>query len=403
MSKLYKFNTNTFPFDELSLANPNGVQGGAYLAKLKLASNKFLIQTPYSTTKKGVIKTDKKMYCDLMFDNDDEKIQDFIATLEDTVKNLIYAKKDVWFHTEMDMDTIDYHWQSSLRGYQGDKVLLRCFIKKPKNIINQNTPTIQIYDEDENKLDLDSINKDSTVISVISIDGLKFTPQSFSLGFSLEQIMVLKDDRKNNKCLIKINHIPSTINQPDDVTEITTQSTQKQQISPDSVSDVAPDSVSDVAPDSVSDVAPDSVSDVAPDSVSDVAPDNVEELHPKSINSINNPTSLTLKDLAISNDTNQDKLKENEQSLEDNSILHEADIKIPENNKTSVSLKKPNEVYLEIYSEVKRRAKEAKLRALAAELEVKRVKALYMLDDIDSSSSDDGSENSESEDAELSN
>ena len=395
MSKLYKFNTNTFPFDELSLANPNGVQGGAYLAKLKLASNKFLIQTPYSTTKKGVIKTDKKMYCDLMFDNDDEKIQDFIATLEDTVKNLIYAKKDVWFHTEMDMDTIDYHWQSSLRGYQGDKVLLRCFIKKPKNIINQNTPTIQIYDEDENKLDLDSINKDSTVISVISIDGLKFTPQSFSLGFSLEQIMVLKDDRKNNKCLIKINHIPSTINQPDDVTEITTQSTQKQQISPDSVSDVAPHSVSDVAPDSVS--------DVAPDSVSDVAPDNVEELHPKSINSINNPTSLTLKDLAISNDTNQDKLKENEQSLEDNSILHEADIKIPENNKTSVSLKKPNEVYLEIYSEVKRRAKEAKLRALAAELEVKRVKALYMLDDIDSSSSDDGSENSESEDAELSN
>ena len=379
MSKLYKFNTNTFPFDELSLANPNGVQGGAYLAKLKLASNKFLIQTPYSTTKKGVIKTDKKMYCDLMFDNDDEKIQDFIATLEDTVKNLIYAKKDVWFHTEMDMDTIDYHWQSSLRGYQGDKVLLRCFIKKPKNIINQNTPTIQIYDEDENKLDLDSINKDSTVISVISIDGLKFTPQSFSLGFSLEQIMVLKDDHKNNKCLIKINDIPSTINQPDDVTEITTQSTQKQQISPDSVSDVAPDSVSDVAP------------------------DNVEELHPKSINSINNPTSLTLKDLAISNDTNQDKLKENEQSLEDNSILHEADIKIPENNKTSVSLKKPNEVYLEIYSEVKRRAKEAKLRALAAELEVKRVKALYMLDDIDSSSSDDGSENSESEDAELSN
>jgi hypothetical protein len=395
MSKLYKFNTKTFPFDELSLANPNGVQGGAYLAKLKLASNKFLIQTPSSTTKKGVIKTDKKMYCDLMFDNDDEKIQDFIATLEDAVKNLIYAKKDIWFHTEMDMDTIDYHWQSSLRGYQGDKVLLRCFIKKPKNIINQNTPTIQIYDEDENKLDLDSINKDSTVISVISIDGLKFTPQSFSLGFSLEQIMVLKDDHKNNKCLIKINDIPSTINQPDDVTEITTQSTQAQQISPDSVSDVTPDSVSDVTPDSVS--------DVISDSVSDVTPDNVEELPPKSINGINNPTSLTLKDLAISNDTNQDKLKENEQSLEDNSILHEADIKIPENNKTSVSLKKPNEVYIEIYSEVKRRAKEAKLRALAAELEVKRVKALYMLDDIDSSSSDDGSENSESEDAELSN
>jgi hypothetical protein len=127
MNKLYRFDTKTFPFEELSLANPNGVQGGAYLSKLRLSSNKFLIQTPNSTTKKGIVKTDKKMYCDLMFDRDDEKIHEFIDTLENKVKELIYIKKDVWFHTEMDMDTIDYHWQSSLRNYQGDKTLLRCY------------------------------------------------------------------------------------------------------------------------------------------------------------------------------------------------------------------------------------------------------------------------------------
>ena len=41
--------------------------------------------------------------------------------------------------------------------------------------------------------------------------------------------------------------------------------------------------------------------------------------------------------------------------------------------------------------------------ALTAQLEVKRVKALYMLDNIDSSSDEEYSDSSDSDDAELSN
>ena len=414
MTQLYRFDTKTFPFEELSLANPNGIQGGAYLSKLKLSSNKFLIQTPHITTKKGIVKTDKKMYCDLMFDNDDEKIQEFIETLENRVKELIYTKKDVWFHTEMDMDTIDYHWQPSLRSYQGNHNLLRCFIKKPKNTINQNTPSIQIYDEDENKLNIDDVTKESTLISILSVDGLKFTPQSFSLGFVIEQIMVLNDDiTSNNKCLIKINNntsnnveqnnttretqnveltVDETINKHAD--EVIQDNTKEEENNTNTV-----ETTVNINP-TVQNIS--SIDETASTSETASATSDTTNVNTETDESSNNPISLTLKDLAINTDL-EENISENKESLEDTNILHEANIKIPENNEKCVSLKKPNEVYLEIYREVKRRAKEAKMLALTAQLEVKRVKALYMLDDIDSSSEEDFSNSSDSEDAELSN
>ena len=332
MTQLYRFDTKTFPFEELSLANPNGIQGGAYLSKLKLSSNKFLIQTPHITTKKGIVKTDKKMYCDLMFDNDDEKIQEFIETLENRVKELIYTKKDVWFHTEMDMDTIDYHWQPSLRSYQGNHNLLRCFIKKPKNTINQNTPSIQIYDEDENKLNLDNVTKDTTLISILSVDGLKFTPQSFSLGFVIEQIMVLNDDIKsNNKCLIKINNntsnnveknittqlkqdVGETINNNTD--EVTGNDSEEQDNNNDTVETAENIEIASTSENTAS---------TSENAIVNTDTDEASK----------NPISLTLKDLAI-NDGTEEKSTNNDESLEDTNILHEANIKIPENDENSV-------------------------------------------------------------------
>jgi hypothetical protein len=48
-------------------------------------------------------------------------------------------------------------------------------------------------------------------------------------------------------------------------------------------------------------------------------------------------------------------------------------------------LKQPNEVYKEIYNEVRRRARDARKKAIEAYLEVKRIKSLYRIDDVESS------------------
>ena len=88
--QIYKCRRDGFPFEDLSLANPQGLQGGAYISKLKLLGKDIILQTPRCTTKNGIIKTDKKIYCDLMFDVDDYEARDFFKAIEERIKTLIF-------------------------------------------------------------------------------------------------------------------------------------------------------------------------------------------------------------------------------------------------------------------------------------------------------------------------
>jgi hypothetical protein len=74
------------------------------------------------------------------------------------------------------------------------------------------------------------------------------------------------------------------------------------------------------------------------------------------------------------------------QPEEDKDVLKEIDLATTlDNNLESITLKKPNQVYYEIYQKAREKAKEAKKIAVAAYLELKQIKKTYMLDDIDES------------------
>ena len=378
---IYTFKKDVFPYDELSLANPHGLQGGAYFSKLKLLGNTVSLQTPKSKTKNGIVKTDKKIYCDLLFDKDDEGVIEFLTELEDKIKNLIYEKKDKWFHTDMDMDTIDYHWQNVLRPYKGSFVLLRCFIKKPKNTLNS-TPSIQIYNEDEQLLDLDKVTKDKTIVSLLNLTGLKFTSQSFSLEFNLKQVMVLKDEIKSNKCLIKKSNVEKskTLEKPTekidksmDENEITNFSNNTVETSIETPIETPVEAPIETST-SVKDSVEEPVEEPVEESVEQPLEQPVETMTEK-------PVETSVKDNLENSEKKEVYVDEDVSELEE---LNEINLEIP-SELESVQLKKPNEVYLEIYKEVKKRAKEAKKKAIEAYLEAKRIKSLYLLDEIESS------------------
>ena len=103
--------------------------------------------------------------------------------------------------------------------------------------------------------------------------------------------------------------------------------------------------------------------------------------------------------------SNQSKIKnkisnlEKIESLELNELteLKDADLEIK--NDENLKLKKPNDIYYEIYSAAKEKARTARKLAFDAYLEVKKIKKTYMLDDSDSDfSNSSSSENSETED-----
>lgn len=400
MSNSVQLPNEQFDFSSLSLANPQGLQGGAYFSKLKLNGQPFLVQTPKCSTKNGIHKTEKKIYCDMMFTNDDEEFVNWTNQLESTIKNLIFEKRNLWFHNDMDHDSIDYHWQNLLRTYKGNKLLLRCFIPKSKSRIG--SKTVQIYNEDEEELTFDDIDNTAKMISILEVSGLKFTSQSFQLEFMLRQIMIIKEKPLFNKCLIKISNPPTNI------------TTTKPELDSDAESDISvDDSTLQIEAKEQENTEKENESNkniesnptnkiVAQDiSSSDILAPEVDA----SDNLVNETVDLSnnskiniddIQELPVNNQIDStENLEETEpieqdtdtteESLEKNGIINEIEILPPSESTDSVTLKKPNEVYMEIYKEAKKKAQEAKKHAIQAYLEAKRIKSLYLLDEIESS------------------
>ena len=77
--------------------------------------------------------------------------------------------------------------------------------------------------------------------------------------------------------------------------------------------------------------------------------------------------------------------------------LEEFNVSASLENLETITLKKPNQVYYEIYKIAREKAKKAKKEAILAFLEAKNIKKTYMLDDLDESDceSDDSYDNYE--------
>jgi hypothetical protein len=389
MSSSIQLANADFTFSNLTLANPQGLQGGAYFSKLRMGGEPVLIQTPKCYTKDGIHKTEKKMYCDLMFAEDNNNFIQWVQSLETTVKNLIYEKRSLWFHNDMDLDSIDYHWQNLLRTYKGNKSLLRCFINKSKGLNRGHT--VQIYNEEEEELKLEDVNKTTKMISILEVVGLKFTSQSFQIEFVVKQMMLIKKKPLFSKCLIKfktpaVNKTKETVVQQDS----------------DAESDISIEDTEDTknnVPNARVIVEVKETEHVVEEkeniSTRGKETDMDKETETETVVTINTvPTDLSQNNTSRLED-NLEKVEEKlepaiaqEESLDKNGIMNEIEILPPSENTDIVKLKNPNEVYMEIYKEARRKAKEAKKHAIQSYLEAKRIKSLYLLDEIESSDDD---------------
>ena len=195
-------NMEDFDFSSISLKNPKPVQGGSFLSHVKHNNNALVIQTPKIKTKKGITQTNKHVYTDLVFENDNNEFVEWVENLEERVRDIILEKSETWFHEPVTLDEIEYNWNSSLRTYKQTKQLLRTFIHKSKGITSN---VLKIYDADYNTKHINDITGDTSIICILEIIGLKFSSTSFQLDFCLRQAMLLEDKPIFNEPLIKIS------------------------------------------------------------------------------------------------------------------------------------------------------------------------------------------------------
>ena len=90
-----------------------------------------------------------------------------------------------------------------------------------------------------------------------------------------------------------------------------------------------------------------------------------------------------------------------ETNEEDNDALKEFDVDLKLDSLETLQLKKPNQVYFELYKEARNKAKVAKKNAILAYLEAKNIKKTYLIENINDSDSDFDAEIDDVSESEL--
>jgi hypothetical protein len=356
----------TFDFSKLSLAHPVGIQGGAYFTKIENNKKPLYIQTSKSVTRQGFVKTGKKYYCDLMFDKNAEVLINWFENLEERCQKLLFEKKDAWFQNNLEENDIENAFNSVIRVYKSGKYYL---VRTNVRNNSSNLPLIKIYDEHEIPLTMEDITSETEIISILEIQGIKFTSRNFQIEIELKQIMALDKEPIFDNCLIKKNKDP-TENLSENVIDYTSKHEPLENNNLEFDNNLKPN------------ILEEETVDTKDELVSlDILANNEKE------NNIS--LDIEIEDL-------------NEQVDEEPNDLKEIDVNLNlENNLETINLKKPNQVYFELYKEARNKAKIAKKNAILAYLEAKNIKKTYLIDNLNDSDSDFDAEIDEVSESEL--
>ena len=393
---------DTFDFSKLSLAHPVGVQGGAYFTKIEFNKKPLYIQTNKIQTKQGFVKSGKKYYCDLMFDKNSEQLIHWFENLEEKCQKLIYEKKDTWFENSLEESDIESAFNPTIRIYKSGKFyLVRTNIKNNHN----NLPSIKIYNEQELPLTMEEINSETNLIAILEIQGIKFTSRNFQIEIELKQVMVLNNEPLFENCLIKpnkqivkepiapviennIEHLEKDKNKLDTLTENTFPPIDLDVQSEQNLEDITA-GLEEFTLDTSN------IDTLSKNNNSEI--EIITNITSEPTNIIEEKEDKEEQHISLEFENLNDDIEENN----DDDLKEINDFDISLENLEKIQLKKPNQVYFELYKEARSKAKQAKKNAILAYLEAKNIKKTYMIENLNDSDSDFDDEIDEVSESEL--
>jgi hypothetical protein len=360
--------TDKFNFEKLILTKPISIPGGNYFIKCLINENPLYLQPPRCKTKQGIIKAGKRIYSDLMFSNENDQFIRWMENLETHCQKYIYKNRAHWFEGDLELHDIENYFTSPLKVYKSGKYYtLRTNITP---VLGK--PSLKIYDENEKEVELESINDNMDIITILEIQGIKCSQRSFQIEIEIKQMLVMKPKNLFEKCLIKPRNV-------DTAEAMDTTDTHIEEDISEETKTITEPIIENIDTNRID------LTIVKPDEEQEVLAEKNDE--PVIVNTILNETVK---------EEIQAETKE-ETKFDDPNEIQEVEFNLEELNASdSIQIKKRNDVYYEMYREARRKAKIARDLALSSYLEAKRIKNTYMLDDIkDSDDSDLETEESE--------
>jgi len=389
---------NTFNFDNVVVNKPLSIQNGNFFMKVSKNGIPLYVQTPKcrvkktkqdvqlnntaaenneqstDTLEKTKKRSTKRNYCDFIVANDEDHFLKWFEDLEHHIQEMVYRNHGKWFDVELELEDIEMSFNPTLKCLKNNKTsILRT------NLPNLEKTVFKIYDEDERELLFDDLDDSMDVMSILEIQGIKYSARSFQIDIELKQLLVMKNVNIFEKCILKSREPTSTIisptNKPLDVLE------------------------KELKMESVVEAPEENIVISREENIVEPSEENIVEPSEENIVIETLGHADVLEEEKSLEEIIEEPLGNNE--LDCQEIELELD-EIPEGEK--VEIKERNAVYYEMYKDARRKAKVARDLALSSYLEAKRIKTTYMLDDIidsDDSSVDADSDSSDSEDDET--
>ena len=401
--------SDNFQFSSVKLSKPKSTTGGNWLIKFGINNNPLYLQTPKCNTRNGFLKAGKRYYTDLVFSNDNDEFIRWMENLENMCHEHLHENRAIWFDSNLMLERhdIENYFTSPMKIYKtGKYYILRVNVET-----NLGVPALTIYNENNNKVDIDTINDTQDIISILEFKGIKCSSTSFQIDIEIKQMVTMKPVKIFSNCVIRLpSQYGTSINE-----NITENDNQNDLDKPIIGINNAENTELDIHVPTLEDS--DFNENMENSEIVISTLDNSNEIGvgslEKDINDIQKiETGVTStepeindKPILENNEVTPDNLDEPANIIDDTMIepidtneLQEFNIDLDDlTEDVNINIKKDKDIYYEMYREACRKAKIARDLALSSYLEAKRIKNQYMLDDLTES---DDSENEEMDEVE---
>jgi len=356
-----------FAFDQLKLGTPvskgkTSSTNSSYLMRLKWNDQPLYLQPPKCFAKQSILRSGKQFYCDLVFSIEDEEFLRWLEQLETQVVDLLYARRNDWFETELDRNEIENYLQPHGKSIDGGKkYVIR--VALPSNL---GKCDLKIYDHQETEVALDTVKEHTALYSILECKGIRCSLRSFQFEFEVKQMMLAAPETLFEQCMIhRRSDEPKPVKQ--EQVEERKQEKKQEHVEPTKQEQVE-EHVEPTKQEQVEEPVEPTKQEQEQEqeqvpTKQEVFEERKREAHPFPFNE--QPEAImTLEDPEQDNDDH-------------------------DNDSNIMVLKPRDDVYYKLYREAKRKAKEAKWIALTSYLEAQNIKSTYFGNSVVSDDDDD--------------
>jgi len=394
----------------------------------------FTLQLPQCATKAGIIEQSSKTYTDLLFDSsahDVKELVDLLIAMEEEAAKQLHNRSGEWFEGDsgkMTVQSFEDMFTPVVRYVNRQRnVCVRVHIPTSSRGIKQASTgyDCDVYDKASKTRLLSDIRADTQILPLVEVKEIRMTSTSISLHLNLVECMIVRDsvsvqdDVKQRIPTRRLQLAGSSAS--DNQNEIHTEepfdnnlSKENQETQQDIQQDIQQETHGESQNDELVAVEPSNNFDnavLAKDAISELTDCNDDDAK-------KNEGYEIINEVAVKEDSN--KVQENSIEAKGENVgdpnvslsieeVTTSQLEVESDNLEEIGvleideaepikLKKPDEVYKDIYKAAITKAKKLRQVALEAYLDAKKIKAKFMLEDI-FDSDDDGDE--DEDEAEL--